>query len=211
MDAGRRGPPGFIRCRTGPFTVEVRYIIGAARTDQFPREELPEVAFLGRSNVGKSSLLNRLLGGDRYARTSGRPGSTRLIHFYRVEGEFHFVDLPGYGYAKAPQEMQAGWRRLVESYLLRRGGLALSVLLLDSRRGWMEKDLELRDWLEFHGRRYVVVATKFDKLNQSERIRGLAAIRGELRDGVEAIPFSAVTGQGTKEIWQAIWRTQNKS
>ncbi len=189
--------------------MDVQYIIGAARSEQFPAEGLPEVAFLGRSNVGKSSLLNRLLGG-RHAKTSSTPGCTQLIHFYRVDGQFQFVDLPGYGYARAPQNMQAGWRTLVESYLLRRERLEISMLLLDARRGWMEKDLELKDWLEFHGRRYLVVATKIDKLNQSERIRGLAAIRGKLRDGSEAVPFSAVTGQGTKEIWQAIWRTQNR-
>jgi GTP-binding protein len=160
--------------------------------------------------VGKSSLLNCLLGGGRFAKTSSTPGATQLIHFYRVAGLFHFVDLPGYGYARVPQQMQAGWRQLVESYLTSRQRLALSILLLDSRRGWMEKDLELRDWLEFHSRPYLVVATKFDKLNQSERIRGLAGIGRELRDGAEAIPFSAVTGQGTKEIWQAIWTTQNR-
>ncbi len=190
--------------------MDVQYIIGAAGSDQFPPEGLPEVAFLGRSNVGKSSLLNRLLGGGKHAKTSSKPGCTQLIHFYRVDGQFQFVDLPGYGYARAPQKMQAGWRTLVESYLLRRKRLAISMLLLDARRGWMAKDLELMDWLEFHGRRYLVIATKFDKLNQSERIRGLAAIRGKLRDAAEAVPFSAVTGQGTKEIWQAIWRTQNK-
>ncbi len=189
--------------------MDVRYIIGAASRDQFPPEELPEVAFLGRSNVGKSSLLNCLLGGGRFAKTSAAPGSTRLIHFYRVDGRIHFVDLPGYGYARAPIAMQAGWQKLAESYLLGRKALALSVLLLDSRRGWMDKDLGLRDWLEFHRRPFVVVATKIDKLNQSERMRGLAAIRGEMRDGGEPIPFSALDGQGTKQIWQAIWKIQN--
>lgn len=190
--------------------VEVRYIIGAARRSQFPSEELPEVAFLGRSNVGKSSLLNCLLGGRRFAKTSSTPGATRLIHFYRVDGRFQFADLPGYGYARVPQEMQASWRELAEAYLLERRGLAAAILLLDSRRGWMQKDKELKDWLEFHERPYLVVATKIDKLNQSERMRGLAAIRGELGNGSEPIPFSAVTGQGAKEIWQAIWRTQNR-
>lgn len=193
-----------------PAAVEVRYIIGAARRDQFPSEELPEVAFLGRSNVGKSSLLNCLLGGGQYAKTSSTPGCTRLIHFYRVGGDFQFADLPGYGYARVPREMQAGWRRLAEDYLLARKRLAAAILLVDSRRGWMEKDLELKDWLEFHGRPYLVVATKVDKLNQSERSLGLAAIRGRMRNGEEPIPFSAVTGQGAKEIWQAIWKTQNR-
>lgn len=187
--------------------MEVRYIIGAARREQFPTQELPEVAFLGRSNVGKSSLLNCLLGGQ-FAKTSGKPGATRLIHFYRVGGRLCFVDLPGYGYARVPEPARAGWKSLVEAYL-GRTGLALSILLLDSRRGWMEKDLELKDWLEFHRRPFLVVATKIDKLNQSERMRGLAAIRREM-DGAQPIPFSARTGEGAKEIWQAIWITQNK-
>lgn len=160
--------------------------------------------------MGKSSLLNCLLGGRRFAKTSSTPGATRLIHFYRVDGRIQFADLPGYGYARVPQAMQASWRELAESYLLHRRCLASAVLLLDSRRGWMDKDRELKDWLEFHKRPYLVVATKVDKLNQSERMRGLAAIRREMASGEEPIPFSAVTGQGAKEIWQAIWRIQNR-
>lgn len=184
-----------------------QYIIGAAHRQQFPPEESPEIAFLGRSNVGKSSLLNCLIGSD-VARISRRPGCTQLIHFYRVEGGFCFVDLPGYGFARAPQQTIASWKELIEAYLLRRRNLALSILLLDARRGWMDKDLELKRWLEFHNRRLLVVATKMDKLNQSEAIRGLESIRRELGD--EPVPFSALTGRGTREIWQAIWTTQNR-
>ena len=194
----------------GQRTVDAQYIIGAARREQFPPEELPEVAFLGRSNVGKSSLLNCLLGGRDLANTSKKPGSTRLIHFYRVNGEFCFVDLPGYGYAKVSQETTAGWKQLIEDYLLCRPNLALAILLVDLRRGWMEKDLELKRWLEFHNRRHLVVATKVDKLNRSEQIRGLETLRRQT--GAEGpMPFSAVTGRGVREIWQAIWTTQKKS
>ena len=194
--------------------VGVEHIIGAARREQFPSEGLPEIAFLGRSNVGKSSLLNCLLGGSekgtgQAARTSSKPGCTRLIHFYRVEKRVQFVDLPGYGYAQVPRATAAGWKHLIESYLSGRRSLVLSILLLDARRGWMEKDLDLKCWLEFHGRRYLVVATKTDKLNQSELHHGLAAIRRELSGG-EPVPFSAVTGRGVREIWQAIWKTQNR-
>jgi len=188
--------------------VEVQYIIGAARREQFPPEQLPEIAFLGRSNVGKSSLLNRLLGPKTQARTSGTPGCTQLIHFYRVADSLCFVDLPGYGFARVPKRIQDGWKELVEAYLLGRGNLALSILLLDIRRGWMEKDLELKQWLELHNRRHLVVATKIDKLKQSEVTRGLRAIREQASE--EPAPFSAVTGDGVKEIWQAIWRTQKK-
>jgi GTP-binding protein len=188
--------------------MDAQYIIGAAHWKQFPPEELPEVAFLGRSNVGKSSLLNCLLGGGRLARTSGKPGCTRLVHFYRIDGRLCFVDLPGYGYAKVPQPMIASWKELVEAYLLERKNLALSILLVDARRGWMEKDLELKSWLEFHNRRHLVVATKMDKLtSNSEQIRGLEAIR--CRAGADGtMPFSAITGRGVREIWQAIWKTQ---
>lgn len=187
--------------------MQAQYIIGVAHRQQFPPEELPEIAFLGRSNVGKSSLLNCLLGGE-LARTSRKPGCTQLIHFYRVEGRLCFVDLPGYGFARAPQQTIASWKELIEAYLLRRQNLALSILLLDARRGWMEKDLELKRWLELHNRRHLVVATKMDKLNQSEAVRGLASIRRE--SGHDPVPFSALTGRGTREIWQAIWTTQNR-
>ena len=190
--------------------MDAQYIIGAAHREQFPPEELPEVAFLGRSNVGKSSLLNCLLGGRQLARTSAKPGSTRLIHFYRVNGEFCFVDLPGYGFATVPQQRSAGWKQLIEAYLLDRDSLTLAILLVDSRRGWMEKDLELKRWLEFHNRRHLVVATKIDKLNQSEQIRNMEALKRQA--GAEGpMPFSAVTGRGVREIWQAIWKTQNRT
>lgn len=187
--------------------MEVRYIIGAARQEQFPPERFPEIAFLGRSNVGKSSLLNCLLGAG-VARTSGKPGCTQLIHFYQAPDGLSFVDLPGYGYARVPERIQRGWKELIEAYLVGRTRLALSILLLDVRRGWMEKDLELKEWLEFHNKRHLVVATKIDKLKKSEVTRSLAKIQGDA--GEAPIPFSAVTGQGVREIWQAIWKTQNK-
>lgn len=195
------------RIQNGAAAVEVRYIIGAARREQFPPERTPEIAFLGRSNVGKSSLLNCLLGAG-VARTSGKPGCTQLIHFYQVQDGFCFVDLPGYGFARVPRRVQDGWKGLIEAYLLGRDRLALSILLLDARRGWMEKDLELKEWLEHHKRRHLVVATKIDKLKKPEAARSLAAIEKDA--GQPPIPFSAVTGQGAREIWQAIWKTQNR-
>jgi GTP-binding protein len=190
--------------------VNAQYIIGAAHREQFPPEELPEVAFLGRSNVGKSSLLNCLLGGRQLANTSRKPGSTRLIHFYRVNGEFCFVDLPGYGFAHVPQQTSENWKQLIEAYLLDRKALALAILLVDLRRGWMEKDVELKRWLEFHNRRHLVVATKIDKLNRSEQIRGMEALK-RATGAEDPLPFSALTGRGVREIWQAIWTTQNKT
>src|SRR5215472_12847867 len=147
-----------------------RFIISAARPEQFPPETEPEVAFLGRSNVGKSTLLNALVGVGRLAHTSSRPGCTQWINFYQVDGGFRFVDLPGYGFSKLPQQKSREWKGLIECYLTHRQALRLAVLLVDARRGWMRTDLELREWLEAHQRSYVVVVTKIDKLkSQKER------------------------------------------
>ncbi len=191
--------------------MRAEFIISAALPGQFPPEDLPEFAFLGRSNVGKSSLLNCLLRERDLARTSSKPGCTQVINFFRVDGALQFVDLPGYGYAKVPRGRKDQWKELIEAYLINRQTLVLCFLLLDSRRGWMDKDLELKEWLEFHGRRFLVIATKFDKLkNQRERQQSLAAIRRHLPNG-EPVLFSAVTGQGASEIWQAIRKTRNKA
>ena len=185
-------------------------MLSAARPEQFPREEGPEFAFLGRSNVGKSSLLNSLLREGKLARISSKPGCTQLINFYRVDERFRFVDLPGYGFARVSSEQRKKWKGLIESYLAGRKTLCMCFLLLDARRGWMETDLELKRWLEFQKRRYIVIATKFDKLKtQRERHRGLAAIRNKIPDA-QMVPFSAVTGEGASEIWQAIRKTTNK-
>ncbi|MBL8228438.1 MAG: YihA family ribosome biogenesis GTP-binding protein [Bryobacterales bacterium] len=187
------------------------FIIGAAKPELFPAESLPEIAFLGRSNVGKSSLINSLVNKKGLARTSSSPGCTQAIQFYRVDGQWHFVDLPGYGYAKVSRDEARGWKALIEYYLTRRESLELCFLMLDSRRGWMDMDLELRDWLEHWGLPYVVVATKVDKLKtQSERVQSLAALR-EPDSNLVPLTFSAVTGQGVREIWQAISKTKTKT
>ena len=191
-----------------------RFIISAARPEQFPRGAETEIAFLGRSNVGKSSLLNALVGAaeDRVvklAATSSQPGRTQLINFFEIEGGLRFVDLPGYGFAKVPPEISRRWKGLIESYLLGRRNLGLAILLLDARRGWMEKDVELRNWLETHQLPFIVAVTKIDKLkSQKERHES----RTLLRDGYagEMLECSALTGRGVREIWQVISKTQNK-
>jgi GTP-binding protein len=190
-----------------------QFIISAARPEQFPPEPklgwAAEVAFLGRSNVGKSSLLNALMGVDGLAKTSAKPGCTQLINFYQMDEGLRFADLPGYGFAKVPKEITSRWKQLIDHYLTGRGSLRLSVIVLDARRGWMEKDIELRDWLECHGRPYLVVATKVDKLkSQTERHHRLK----ELREGYagEIFECSVVTGRGVREIWQAISKIKNR-
>jgi GTP-binding protein len=183
--------------------LKAEFVVSSGKKDSFPSDRLPEIAFLGRSNVGKSSLINALIG-QKLAFTSNTPGRTQTINFYRVDSAFYFVDLPGYGYARVPADMAARWKVLIEEYLQQRETLKLSCLVLDPRRGWMEHDLLLKRWLEHHGRPYLVVATKMDKLNQSEQERGLRALRME---GVEPLPFSASTGRGVRAIWQAITTT----
>lgn len=192
------------------------FLLSAADATQFPLEEFHgeaplEVAFLGRSNVGKSSLLNTLVRQPGLAFTSARPGCTQLINFYRIDRDVRFVDLPGYGYARVSLEERASWKKLIESYLVGRQSLALSFLLIDARRGWMEMDLELKAWLEFHNRRYQVIVTKIDKLKSSNEIKsGLAAIKKELPNQ-ELVPFSALDGRGVREIWQVISSIKKKS
>jgi len=186
--------------------MEAEFLVSAAGPAQFPAESLPEIAFLGRSNVGKSSLLNVLVGREGLAFVSATPGRTQGINFYRVDGQVHFVDLPGYGYAKVPEQIRRSWKQLSEGYLGTRKTLELSMLLIDARRGWMEHDLELRKWLEFHRRRFLVIATKTDKLKRSEYDKNMTAIAA---DGCQVLPFSARTGRGVREIWQAIAKIRN--
>lgn len=190
-------------CRPGVVKLIAEFINSASSPEQFPADGLPEVAFLGRSNVGKSSLINALTGKRGLAFTSNTPGRTQSINFYRVDGRFYLVDLPGYGYARVPVAAKNEWAKLIENYLRERSSLRLSFLILDARRGWMDKDLDLKAWLEANRQPYFVVASKIDKLNQREQRSGLEAIR----QYAEPLPFSAVTGRGVREIWQAITKT----
>jgi len=184
--------------------LHAEFITSSAKPDAFPSDRLPEIAFLGRSNVGKSSLINALTGQKGLAFTSNTPGRTQTINFYRVDESFYLVDLPGYGDARVPPGHQLEWKKLIEQYLEKRETLKLSCLIIDPRRGWMDKDLDLKRWLEYHDRQYLVIATKTDKLNQSEQEHGMRAIR---KEGVDPLPFSALTGRGVREIWQAIAKT----
>ena len=185
--------------------LEAEFVVSANQPEQFPADNLPEIAFLGRSNVGKSSLINALIGQRKLAFTSSTPGRTQTINFYRVEHRIYFVDLPGYGYARVPKGFQNQWKELIDQYLENRPTLLLSFLILDARRAWMEKDLGLKEWLESQNRQYLVIVTKMDKLNQADQQRSLAAVSKIVPD---PLPFSAITGRGVREIWQAITKTR---
>jgi GTP-binding protein len=168
---------------------------------------LPEVAFAGRSNVGKSSALNRLVNIKNLAKISSTPGKTRLINFFLINENLYFVDLPGYGYAKAPKSMRRSWGKLVEGYLKERKNLKGAVLLLDSRRGALEPDIELCQWLDFYGKRKLIVLTKKDKLSRSALAESQRSVSQALGlDLNSLIPFSAKTGEGKEKI--LIWIQQ---
>jgi GTP-binding protein len=183
-------------------------VASAAGPEGFPRAGLPEVALLGRSNVGKSSLLNRLVGSRRLAFASSKPGTTRLLHFYRVERSGRallLVDLPGYGWARVSRSERARWGELIEGYLRRREALRACVLLQDLRRDVGDDELDLVAWLAERGLPLIVALTKSDKLAAAARRRRaelLAEGFGVPRDRVALT--SAKTGEGTAGLWKAI-------
>lgn len=181
------------------------FVTSAVAPEGFPIEGLPEIAFMGKSNVGKSSLINSLLGNRKLARTSSTPGRTQLINFFRINNTFLFVDLPGYGYAKVPQAVRRQWGPMVENYLASRKELVLSILILDSRHAPTDNDLRLKSWLEHHGLPFVVVSTKADRLSNNQLRKSLQGTAASLEVAHEAIlPYSSVTGRGSDRIWNAI-------
>lgn len=179
------------------------FVAGAASLERLPPPERPEVAFAGRSNVGKSSLLNRLVGRRGLARVSRTPGRTQQINFFAVGARLVLVDLPGYGFARVPLAVKARWRGLVEGYLVGRTALRGVVVLVDLRRGIEADDAQLLDFLDAHGIPAVLVASKADRLGRGARARALAAIAAS-RPALRPIPFSAASGDGVAELWAAI-------
>jgi GTP-binding protein len=167
-------------------------------------EGLPEVAFLGRSNVGKSSLINSLLQRKGLARTSNTPGRTQSINFFLINEQFYFADLPGYGYARVSKVMRADWGKMAEEYLAARRELVLSVQLIDSRHKPTELDRQLHEWLVFHGKRYVIVATKADKLSNNKLNKSLQEIEKALPQASKIIAYSSTTGKGRDALWREI-------
>lgn len=185
-----------------------QYLTSATKESQFPEEGLAEFAFAGRSNVGKSTLLNSLVGASKLARASNTPGRTRLLNWFEVEPQkgpkVGFVDLPGFGYARVPREMRDSWRPMVESYLTKRSTLRLVFVLIDARRGAQEEELELLEWLVECGIPAVVVMTKCDKLNKSKRKPAAMAMKRSLELARPPIMTSAQTKDGLSDLWQII-------
>lgn len=178
----------------------------AVYKSQYPELILPEVAFAGRSNVGKSSLINRLLNRKALARISSTPGKTRTINFYIVNEEIYFVDLPGYGYAKVSKAEKESWGGIIEGYLTGRESLKLVVLLVDIRHEPTEDDKLMFEWLKVTSAKRVVVATKSDKLSKSQRLRSSAVIKKSLQLGDDDVfmTFSSETGDGREELLNLI-------
>jgi GTP-binding protein len=185
-----------------------RFLLSATNVGHFPIPTLPEIAFLGRSNVGKSSVINTLVG-TKMARTSSTPGRTRAINFFelRIAGkprpDLIFADLPGYGYAKISREISAQWPSFIDPYLKDRPTLALCVALVDSNIPPQESDQQLLDFLTATARPFLIVATKSDRLSGNQLNNALRTL-GERHAGARVVPFSAKTGAGKEEVWQAI-------
>ena len=173
-------------------------------TSRLPENTLPEFAFAGRSNVGKSSLINALMNRKSYARTSAQPGKTQTINFYNIDGKLYFVDLPGYGYAKVSMQAREKWGKMIERYLKKSRQLKKIFLLVDIRHKPSANDVQMYEWIVYQGFQPVVVATKLDKINRSQTAKQQKQIRETLgmAAGTVLIPFSAETRQGRDELWE---------
>lgn len=183
-----------------------RFVKSAMKPAQYPKDRLPEVAFVGRSNVGKSSLLNALLNRKGLAKISATPGKTQTVNFFAINEKLYFVDLPGYGFAKVPVSVKEEWGRVMTQYLMARETLRLVVALIDARHPPTELDLEMLALLEDAQVPTLIVATKIDKLKRSERKKKLTEIRNALGLDEDAVvqPFSSVTREGVKPLWGII-------
>ena len=175
-------------------------------TSTLPENDKPEVAFTGKSNVGKSSLINALMNRKALARTSAQPGKTQTINFYNINDAMYLVDLPGYGYAKASEEVKAKWGKMIENYLHTSKQLKAVFLLIDIRHDPSANDRMMYEWMVYQGFAPIIIATKLDKIKRSQIQKNVKAIREGLnvQPGTTIIPFSAETKQGRDEIWELI-------
>jgi GTP-binding protein len=183
--------------------VSAEFIKSAFDRSHWTTDGLPEIAFLGRSNVGKSSLINSLLARKGLARTSNTPGRTQSINFFLINETFYFVDLPGYGYARVSKSMRSDWGRMAEEYLAERPNLVLSIELVDSRHAPTELDRQLNEWLTYHGKPHIIAATKADKLSSNKLRKSLTEIEKALPES-RILPYSSTTGRGRDGLWAEI-------
>ena len=192
-------------------TVELETVCGI--TSKLPDNTKPEFAFAGKSNVGKSSLINALMNRKAYARTSSQPGKTQTINFYNINDALYYVDLPGYGYAKVAQEVKAKWGKMIENYLHQSPMLKRVFLLIDIRHEPSVNDKTMYDWIVYNGYQPVIIATKLDKINRSQVQKHMKMVRQGLEIGqdVTVIPISAETKQGRDEIWALIEEMMGES
>ncbi len=185
-------------------TVNLETVCGV--TSRLPENDKPEIAFAGKSNVGKSSLINALMNRKSYARTSAQPGKTQTINFYNINDALYYVDLPGYGYAKVSQTEREKWGRMIENYLKKSRKLRGVFLLVDIRHEPSANDRQMYEWIVYNGYEPVIIATKLDKIKRSQLQKQIKEVRTGLGigPGVRVIPFSAETKQGREEIWELI-------
>jgi GTP-binding protein len=179
------------------------FIKSAFKEDDWPKDPRPEIAFMGRSNVGKSSLINSLLRTHGLARTSSTPGRTQSLNFFLINDQFSFVDLPGFGYARVPKVIKSTWGDMVTSYLAKRSQLMLSIHIVDSRHEPTNLDLQLHEWLRHTAKPRLIVATKSDKLSNNELRESMGRAK-RLFGGDNVLAYSARTGRGREEVWRAI-------
>ena len=182
------------------------FLTGAVSYKQYPDSAYPELAFAGRSNVGKSSLINSLLNRKKLVKTSQTPGKTQEINFFKINNDFIFTDLPGYGFAKVPQPVRKRWGKMIEDYLLNRETLLAVIFIIDLRRRPSQLDLSLQRWLEAHEVEYLLVGTKVDKLSQSEIKKQKDKLNVAYFDGGEGelLVYSSKSSRGRKELWSKI-------
>ncbi|HET9990304.1 MAG TPA: ribosome biogenesis GTP-binding protein YihA/YsxC [Kofleriaceae bacterium] len=184
--------------------VSAKFITSAAKPTDFPPSGKPELAVVGRSNVGKSSLINALVQQDGLARTSRTPGRTRLVNWFEIDDKFHLVDLPGYGYAEVKKDVRESWRPLIESYLDKRTALVGVLLLIDIRRGVQDEELDFIPWLAERAIPVVVALTKSDKLAKHKRTLEVMKAKKDLGLKRDPIAVSAQTGDGIDDMWRAL-------
>lgn len=185
-------------------SVELETVCGI--TSKLPDNEMPEIAFAGKSNVGKSSLINGLINRKSLARTSSQPGKTQTINFYNVNKNLYFVDLPGYGYAKVSKSVQEKWGDMIERYLRTSKQLKAVFLLIDIRHEPSANDKAMYDWIVYNGYNPIIIATKMDKIKRSQLQKNISIIKKglEVQPSTIVIPYSAMTKQGRDEVWEVI-------